>query len=165
MVFDSLKEMKKEEFCGFVSVGELQEYNCEQVPKTPGVYFILHESNAPRFRKESIGGHFKGKNPTVDQKELFQNWVEDSKIVYIGKAGSPTGSATLQSRLRQYMKFGQGKPIGHWGGRYIWQLENSSELIVTWKPTNGVDPREIEKSQISSHKSTHGKRPFANLTG
>jgi len=28
------------------------------------------------------------------------------------------------------MKFGQGSPTGHWGGRYIWQLEDYKKLII-----------------------------------
>lgn len=39
-------------------------------------------------------------------------------MVYIGKAGT-----TLRKRLNQYLKFGNRQNIGHWGGRYIWQIK------------------------------------------
>lgn len=58
------------------------------------------------------GGFFKGKNPNVSIQELNSNWIDGEHIVYIGKA------TELCRRLRQYMSFGQGKNIGHWGGRY-----------------------------------------------
>jgi hypothetical protein len=53
---------------------------------------------------------------------------------------------TLRSRLKQYLKFGQGKNIGHYGGRLIWQLEHHSELVLCWLPMNEDEPRELEKN-------------------
>jgi hypothetical protein len=69
----------------------------------------------------------------------------------------------LQSRLRQYFSFGQGKNIGHYGGRLIWQLENSKELIVCWKALPAEDPRAIEADYIQQFVNEFSKRPFANL--
>ena len=65
------------------------------------------------------GEFFKGKNPNVVLDELKKNWIDDTLVVYIGKAGGGNSKATLKSRLRQYFGFGQGKSIGHWGGRLI----------------------------------------------
>ncbi len=73
----------------------------------------------------NIGGHFKGKNPTAEMDTIIGNWVENTKVLYIGKAGGNGGNETLNTRLRCYMKFGQGKAVSHWGGRYIWQLCNA----------------------------------------
>jgi hypothetical protein len=95
--------------------------------------------------------------------ELKSNWVENSLVVYIGKAGSETSKATLNSRLKQYFGFGQGKNIGHWGGRLIWQLKNSADLIVCWKPLPTDDPRTFENQLIKKFVSEFSKRPFANL--
>ena len=77
--------------------------------------------------------------------------------MYIGKATS------LKKRLGQYLRFGQTKNVGHYGGRYIWQLKNHSDLIVCWKTTPQYDPREIEKGLILDFKREFGERPFANL--
>ncbi|MGE5411757.1 MAG: GIY-YIG nuclease family protein, partial [Clostridiales bacterium] len=87
---------------------------------------------------------------------LESNWVENTKVVYIGKATS------LKSRLRQYFSFGQGKNIGHYGGRLIWQLKYSKDLVVCWEslPT---DPREHEAELIRQFATIYGRRPFANL--
>jgi hypothetical protein len=91
------------------------------------------------------------------------NWVNKAKVVYIGKAGGSGSNATLQSRLGQYMKFGLGKPSGHWGGRYIWQLADYSDLLVAWLPTPNDEPKDVETDLIEAFRHEYGQRPFANL--
>lgn len=157
--------LKELGFHGFVTIGTLFK-NSSIVPKEKGVYIILYPSAiAPKFRTIGSGGHFKGKNPNVSLQELNDNWVENTSIIYIGKAGSESGSATLYSRLKQYLDFGKGKPVGHWGGRYIWQLSLAEELIVCWKTTPEHEPSDVENYLIEYFKEQYGKRPFANLKG
>ena len=158
------KELREMGFQGFVTVANLMK-SMSCVPDNKGVYAILRYSTEnPQFLNVGTGGHFKDKDPNVPVSELENNWVDDTDIVYIGKAGSLTGSATLRSRLNQYMKFGQGNKIGHWGGRYIWQLADSKSLTVCWLPTPDQDPEDVEKNLIQDFKLAHcGNRPFANL--
>ena len=157
-----LENLKQQSFEGFLTVGDLMT-NPHQIPKEQGVYVLILPKNAqPTFLTNGTGGFFKDKNPNVDISELEANWIDDTNILYIGKAGGTT-NATLQSRLMQYLEFGMGKKIGHWGGRYVWQLANSRDLIVCWKTTN-ENPRDIEKRMIAEFKAKHnGRRPFANL--
>lgn len=163
MDFSDLNTISMDGYAGFVSVKDLWA-DSSQIPKERGVYLILNpDHDPPKFLDPGVGGFFKGKNPNVGPEELLSNHVPGSLVVYIGKAGSPTGKATLQSRLRQYLKFGQGKNIGHWGGRYIWQLMNHEDLVMCWKPTPDLDPREIEKSLIADFEAAYGRKPFANL--
>jgi hypothetical protein len=115
------------------------------------------------FLEKGCGGHFKGKNPNVAISELQKNWVNDAKVVYIGKAGGTGKKATLKSRLKQYLHFGLGKPVGHWGGRLIWQLKHSSDLVICWKSLPTDEPRDYEAKLIKLFISKFGKRPFANL--
>ncbi len=154
-----ITKLKEEGCSGFVSVKALTE-NLEIVPRCSGVYYILRTStNAPSFLKVGSGGHFKAKNPNVEISKLENNWVEGTQILYIGKATS------LHDRLKQYMEFGQGKPVGHWGGRFIWQLEDAKDLMVCWHtyPTE-EDAGNTESSLIKKFKMEHnGMRPFANL--
>ena len=70
----------------------------------------------------------------------------------------------LHSRLVQYLRFGQGKKVGHWGGRFIWQLQNHEDLVFSWKITPNNDPSEVERSLLSQFVDQFGKLPFANLT-
>ncbi len=157
--------LRTQGFEGFVSMGKLMEGVKSEIPAQMGVYVVLRESNTtPKFLAEGTGGFFKGKNPNVSIDELKSHWVEGTSIVYIGKAGSLGSTANLRTRLGQYLRFGEGANVGHWGGRYIWQLEDSRDLIVCWKPLISGDPRTIEQQMISEFKALHsGRRPFANL--
>ena len=163
MNFKDIQQLEIYGFTGFKKIGELfNDYS--SIPDTKGVYLFLNLDNPnPIFLKMGTGGHFKGKDPNVSIQELEKNWVAETIVVYIGKAGGKTAKATLQSRLKQYLKFGQGKNIGHWGGRYIWQLPKSENLIVCWKELETEEPSAIESHLIGCFKLIYEKRPFANL--
>ena len=164
MNFESLDEIRRHGFQGFTSIAALQASACRDVPAEQGVYLVLRPDRAvPTFLAKSVGGHFKGKDPTVDEEKLRRKWIDETAVVYIGKAGQADGNATLRSRLLAYMRFGQGEPIGHWGGRYIWQLEGSGRLLVCWKVTPDQTPAVVESALIQEFKGIYGKRPFANL--
>lgn len=128
------------------------------IPPDMGVYIVFRESEeSPVFRKESIGGFFRGINPTVSEAILKENWVAGAHVVYIGKAQS------LRRRLRAYMRFGNGITAPHWGGRFIWQLEDCDDLLVAWKPLSDEDPCFVEGQLIRRFKARYKKLPFANL--
>jgi len=150
-------------FSGGVFVRELQASRCKELPRTQGVYLIVRNStSAPDFLETNVGGWFKGKNPTTDLDTLRGKWVADSPIVYIGKAGGDGSSATLNSRLWQYMQFGLGKDIGHWGGRYIWQLADNKDLVVWWTSTDR-DAEAVESELLDAFHTRFGILPFANV--
>ena len=156
MTFNDLEEIKKAGFTGFKKMSDLF-LNSSMLPDSNGVYLVLNTENKPgEFLKVGSGGHFKGKNPNVSLAELNAHWVDNTKVVYIGKAKS------LKSRLRQFFGFGQGKNIGHYGGRLIWQLKYAKDLVVCWKVLT-TDPREYESELIRQFVSIYGCRPFANL--
>ena len=156
-----IKEMLASEgFEGFVSVKDLKEnFTAAAVPAVEGVYVVLRlNGSEPLFLEEGTGGFFKGTDPNVTIAVLQANWVEGEPVVYIGKAKS------LSKRLKQYMQFGCGKPVGHYGGRYIWQLKDADELVVCWRSVG--DSLAVEASMIAGFKASHsGCRPFANLKG
>ena len=107
--------------------------------------------------KKDKNGKVKITNPNVPVSELENNWVNNTCVVYIGKA------TTLSKRISQYLRFGDGENIGHWGGRLIWQIKDSKDLQLCWKPVD-TNPREEEKRLIADFKRQYdGKRPFANL--
>lgn len=157
-----MKELKErlleEGFRGFVRVKKIKtEFgNCE-IPHDEGVYHVLRQTDSiPVFLSKGTGGYFKGKDPNVSVDELYLNWIDDEPILYIGKASD------LHRRILQYVKFGSGKNVGHFGGRYIWQLKNSDDLIICWKCIK--NSRIIEGNMIADFKNKHnGRRPFANL--
>lgn len=156
MTYNDLDEIKKAGFKGFKKMSELF-LDSSMLPDNKGVYLVLNIDNRPeKFLTNGSGGYFKGKNPNVSLAELKSNWVDNTKVVYIGKATS------LKSRLRQYFGFGQGKNIGHYGGRLIWQITYSKDLVVCWKSLE-TDPSEYETDLIRQFVLIYGCRPFANL--
>jgi hypothetical protein len=164
MDFNNIDDIKKNGFVGFKTIRELFEKG-SQLPAIKGVYLVLYcEKNEPIFCNEGTGGHFRGKTPNVSIDKLNENWVKNTLVIYIGKAGGNGAKPTLKSRLRQYFHFGRGKNVGHWGGRLIWQLKYSDELIVCWKTLQTETPRTVEASLIQEFKNQfEGQRPFANL--
>lgn len=160
--FNNIADIVKAGFVGFKTIQELF-IDSSQLPNIKGVYLVLNQSiTPPEFLLVGTGGYFKGKNPNISVAELNAKWVDKTLVVYIGKAGG-NGTATLKSRLKQYLGFGQGKNIGHWGGRLIWQIAASKKLVVCWKPLTNEDPRAVEAQLIRAFVDQFGRRPFANL--
>ena len=132
---NTLEDARAWGFVGFKTVAALKkEVDC--IPQTKGVYLVLN----------------------VDITVLKNNWVTGTNILYIGMTGS-----SLRRRIKQYMQFGEGKPVGHRGGCYIWQMEDCDRLIICWKELAEELPGEYETMLIRSFKDAHdGRRPFAN---
>lgn len=100
----------------------------------------------------------QGLNPTVSKPELLANWVSGAHAIYVGKADS------LRPRIRQFMQFGAGKPIGHWGGRLVWQVEGFPAFVVAWKrPDTGQQARALESRLLEEFSRIYSRLPFANL--
>ena len=162
--FNSIENLKENNFTGFFPISHLQETRCKDVAKIRGIYFVLHLLNTkPSFLENSIGGHYKGRNPTVNLEKLNMKWVKGVKVIYIGKTGGENSKESLKSRIWCYMRFGQGNPTAHWGGRYIWQIYDSNLLQICWKPIPNENPRDIEKNLIEKFENQFGQLPFANL--
>jgi hypothetical protein len=151
--------LEKLGFTGFVTFDELREAWLDFVPKTGGVYVVLRQSDQPpTYLAESPGGRFKGKDPTVAQSVLAAKWVDECRVVYLGKGDN------LQRRLREYARFGAGSPVGHWGGRYIWQLSDAADLVVAWKRCDeGQAAAQVEREMVARFKERYGCLPFANI--
>ena len=163
MNFNNVNDLKNAGFAGFKTMRELF-IDSSQLPDVKGIYVVLHlNESTPNFLQAGSGGHFKGRNPNVSLTDLTSNWIAKTPVVYIGKAGSGDGRATLKSRLRQYLRFGQGKNVGHWGGRLIWQIASSDDLVICWKALPNEDPRFVEAQMIKQFCEKFGGRPFANL--
>ena len=154
-------DLINDSFEGFVSIKDLWN-DKSMIPKQMGVYIVLNIEQSVEFINPGVGGFFKGKDPNVDIPQLKDKYV-DSSVVYIGKAGGKSSGATLFSRISQYLSFGQTKNIGHYGGRYIWQIKNHKDLVVCWKTLNNEEPRVVEKELLKFFKEEYNMLPFANL--
>jgi hypothetical protein len=162
MDFSTIEKLKEAGFTGFKKASELL-VSKDTIPKVKGVYCVVYfPHDKAEFLNPGVGGFFKGKDPNVQIETLKENWIINCPVVYIGKAGG-SGSATLRSRLNQYLKFGQGHNVGHRGGRYIWQLKNHRELLFCWFETPKHDPGSLETKLLKKFHEKYGKLPFANL--
>lgn len=159
----SVQGLKDRGFHGFIRFDELPHSN---VPSEPGVYVVLRDSAEPvRFREESPAGAFKGREPSVSLQRLGAKWIDDAVVVYIGKAGTAKSAHGLRRRLDQYRRHGLGENVGHWGGRYIWQLDDAADLRIAWRCCEeGTDAAAVESGLLREFAEDHsGRLPFANL--
>jgi hypothetical protein len=124
----------------------------------------LRDTEAPpEFLTRSVGGWFRQQDPSVDVDVLKEKWVEGAPVIYIGRARGPGVRSLLQQRVKRYIRFGQGKAVGHAGGRFIWQLRDHVALQVAWLPTPEKDPAITEAALLDEFVLRYGRLPFANL--
>lgn len=140
------------------------------IPDQKGVYVVVMPNDfIVQFRPTTDGPDvYKSRNLVVAIDELEQNWVENSRILYIGMAGGE--SHKLKDRIWEYVRYGYYKEdkikgrtgcTNHRGGRYIWQLESNKELLIGY--TLWEDARILESVLIKQFEVKYKKKPFANL--
>jgi hypothetical protein len=90
---------------------------------------------------------------------LERKWVPEQKST------TSEGAVTCVAGSRTTQAFGAGNQIGHWGGRYIWQLADSRQFRMAWKGcSNDQPPADLEATLVARFKQTHGHLPFANIS-
>jgi hypothetical protein len=146
-------------FGGFAAVRSLIE-GTARFPWEPGVYVVLRESTEPpRFLEQSPCGHFKGRDPTVSVDVLEGRWIEGCDAIYIGQ------SSNLAERWRARLAFAAGRPVGAWGGRYMWQIEDAQDLVVAYRTCSTGERLTLEGELLKQFRDDWGRLPFANLRG
>ena len=163
-----------------------------RLPESKGIYFVIYPYFWPEydFLEKGTGGFFKGRDPNIPivlpdidlnmendlinwiitkTETLFGNWVEDADILYIGRAGGTFRSgkisnSNLKERIIKLFQFGNGKNVGHWGGRYLWQHSESYDFRVYWYECNdNENPIDLERKLLNEFIIEYKKLPFANL--
>lgn len=151
---------------GFTGFMRFSDLHSADVPRGPGVYVVLRSGLCePAFLPTSPAGWINNRDPSVSVETLRANWVSNSEVLYIGKASwGGTGRRGIRKRLEEYRQFGLGAKVRHSGGRLIWQLADSADVLLCWKPVDeSLDPRVVEKEMLSDFRRQFGSLPFANL--
>jgi len=148
-------DLRERGFQGFRAIAGLAEVT-EDLPIEPGVYVVVNVGDPnPRFLPTNPAGRFKGDDPSVPLDRLREKWVRGAQTLYIGKAD------TLRQRIKQLLQFARGLPVGHWGGRFLWQVEGSSDFQVAW--LEHKHPERKEREFLTEFERCFGRLPFANL--
>lgn len=153
-----IPDLKDRGFVGFLPVHGIR-VNHRRVPSRPGVYVVARENQfAPLFLDRSPASWFKA-DPTVPESVLRAEWVEGAQTLYIGSG------IDLQDRVGLLVEFslaGEARSVFHRGGRLLWQLADSQDLLVAWR----VEPDglgTVERDLVVEFKAVYGRFPFANL--
>jgi hypothetical protein len=151
-----LDDLRERGFGGFLPIGRLTRPESNELPVDGGVYVVVRVAEgAPRFLACSRGGWWKKKDPTVSLQRLEREWVDGTPTLYIGKAMS------LRERVGELVRFADGEPVRHWGGRLLWQVEQCEDFLLGWRPAPGYG--EHETRLIDEFFNVFGCLPFANL--
>ena len=146
------------ERAGFAGFIRMNSSSTADAPAAAGVYVVYRPATArPVFLPKSKADRHRDPSQLLDV--VAQAWVDGAQVVYIGKA------TFLRRRIAQYRRFGAGTSDTHWGGRYIWQLDDQDELLVAWRAiAAGEIPQAAETALIAHFMARHqGRMPFANL--
>jgi hypothetical protein len=77
----------------------------------------------------------------------------------------------LKKRISDFIKYANGQPVAHRGGRALWQIQNWQEkLVLYWLECENASQQEKFLLSIFSneHKQIDNRRysyPFANWRG
>lgn len=161
------EDLATEGFVGFLTVGQLHRSGCFEVPDERGVYVVLRRGEAPhRILPRSQAPAWRGEDPTRPVEDLSARWVEGTELLYAAAAPGSGVRHRLRQRIKRFLRFGHGSVVGHWGGRFVWQLAESSRLVVAWRPcANDQDPHAIVHDLLARFERMYGARPFANPAG
>jgi len=159
---ESIDGIALDGFGAAVSVSELLGTRCRQVPTDAGIYLVTYEGEErPEFLEVGTGGRFRDLDPNHPIEVLDANWVDGGRVVYVGKAAGEEG---LYQRIRQLVRFGNGKRAAHRGGRALWQIAGAHALEVRWRTCAAAVAADQESEAIAAFADGHdGRRPFANM--
>jgi hypothetical protein len=149
-------EWRERGFTGFHALWSLGRPQPHRVPETSGVYAVLrHATTPPEFLRSCGGGWWKGEDPSVPVARLEREWVDGTPTLYIGKA------KTLRGRVGELLRFSDGLPVRHWGGRLMWQVGGCQGFLLGW--LEDPDFAGLEADLIDEFVEHFGRLPFANL--
>lgn len=140
-------------------IGQLMHaQDLRHIPAAPGIYLVgvPFDGFEPNISDATTGPRFvKGRSmlyPASKLKEKFN--LSDKRCLYIGE------SDNLQHRITLFLQYGRGEDVPHRGGRAIWQIANSDELILAWCPCPNHE--NVKSALLASYRQSFGVLPMAN---
>jgi hypothetical protein len=162
--FDSVEGLRAMGFEGFASVRDVRRDDCRSLPRENGVYVLVRaREGEPRFNARGTAAFWRGQNPNLKVEDLATRWVPGAILVYVGRAAGTGVRGKLQQRVKRLLRFGEGKNVAHWGGRYVWQLTDAYDLQVAWKVCKDAVRQEV--ALLGAFEARHDAPPFANVAG
>ena len=112
----------------------INEINFSELPKSAGIYLIgIKDLNTELIIMENTTAIKKYTSKSLlykkpDLKRKLENSFDE--ILYIGKAEAKNGG--LKKRITDFLKYANGQPVAHRGGRALWQIQNWQEKLVLY---------------------------------
>ena len=133
-----------------------------------GVYVIArHSISTPEFTQEI---HHKPRPRVWSPAEAGQRWVEGVQTLYFGKGplrrpDSRGYRKGLANRIEEFRAHGFGRGASHYGGKLVWQLKDSDDLLLGWKSLREEESDQVESGLILGFRHLLGHQPYANKIG
>ena len=114
------------------------------------------------FVSESPAGWSRARTPRSTRACCGHAGCSEVPVLYIGKAtAGASGRRHLRKRVTELVEFGAGRPVGHRGGRCLWQVQGSSRFVVAWRveaaPTRAEN--ELLDQFLARHKPAAVRQP------
>ena len=151
--------------------------------KSNGIYFVVGKvkdinknleenshgaTNKIKKKDKTINKLLKGEKLKQFQDKLDylkeKSKSNDDIILYIGKA-TRKNSDGLYKRINEYIKWGYGEGQIHAGGRAIWQIPKSKEILKFYwiRLASLQESKDMEAKLIKKYEEKFGNIPFANM--
>ena len=143
-------------------IGQLMHArDLRHIPASPGVYLVgvPFDGFEPEISDGTTGpAVVKGRSMLYPAHKLRKKFESsDRRCLYIGE------SDNLQHRIALFLQYGRGEDVPHRGGRAIWQITNSRELILAWCVC--ANHEDVKAMLLSSYRQNFGTLPMANQKG
>lgn len=165
----TIDDLQADGFVGFVPLRAFEKpFVMGDGPDVEGVYAVLRESAVrPIFREDT---HRRPRSKVYTAAQAEAEWVDGSQTLYIGKGplrkprnGRRQG---LAQRIKEMRAHGHDGGANHYGGKLLWQIEDTDSLLIAWKVLleGTADVVETELIQRFMAQDESGRTPYANIS-